>query len=597
MSGIAGIIHLSGPPPLRDEARQLSAGVAHRGRDDKGWFAEGPAALVFRHFRGGEADRCGPHVGPRRVLLQDARVYEGGPDAVQDAWERDGADGLRRVQADFALACWDRRDHVLELARDPLGTRPLYWVRAGDRIAFASEIPPLLGLPWVSRELGLEQLSEYLSFRYVHAPRTMLRDVQSVPPGHVVRLSREGSRIERWVRPRWAPPGSQATTEDAARMVDAGLRRSVARRLRGPDPVAVLLSGGLDSSAILWHALDLGARPTAFTLALADDRTDEGAFAARTAKVLGADHQVLRVDGDALAEDLEATTRAFGQPLPSAAAVLQRRLMEAIRPSFRVVLSGDGGDEVLGGRGMNVLAARMRRNRLLGRLPAPLRRASRGLARKAGLSDLSASSAQFGRDRSIGGSRVFHSAERAQLLRDPGLVRPGIRRVVLDPFYQEVDTDPFNGVLHAWQRGWLPEDSLLRSDRTAAHAGLEVRYPMLDGSLVRTCGSLPGDVKVVAQGLGFQTKWPLRQAMEGRLPPSVLNRPKRSLPNPLGRWLRGGGRGFLMETVEHISADASALFAPAEVRRLASEHLAGKANHGLKLWTLVLFSTWRRTIG
>ena len=119
---------------------------------------------------------------------------------------------------------------------------------------------------------------------------------------------------------------------------------------------------------------------------------------------------------------------------------------------------------------------------------------------------------------------------------------------------------------------------------------------MLDGSLVRTCGSLPGAVKVVAKGLGFQTKWPLRVAMEGRLPDHVLHRPKRSLPNPLGRWLRAGGRSFLLETVEHIAADPTALFVPAEVRRLADEHLGGKANHGLKLWTLVLFSTWRRLL-
>jgi asparagine synthase (glutamine-hydrolysing) len=176
-------------------------------------------------------------------------------------------------------------------------------------------------------------------------------------------------------------------------------------------------------------------------------------------------------------------------------------------------------------------------------------------------------------------------------------VRPGIRSLVLEPFYQEVDTDPINSVLHVWQRGWLPEDSLLRSDRTAAHNGLEVRTPLLDPSFVRTCNSLPGTVKVVPQGTGFQTKWPLRLAMQDRLPDAVLRRPKRSLPNPLGRWLRGDGRGFLDDAVDAIQRDAAALFAPQHVARLRDEHVAGRADHGLKLWTLVLFSVWRRQVG
>lgn len=597
MSGIAGILHLSGAPPLRDEAQQLSTGVAHRGRDDKGWFADGPAVLVHRRQAGGGAEAPEPRVNVARVLLLDARCYQpGGNAALEAAWDRDGLDGLRTINADFALASWDRRAKVLSLARDPLGTRPLYWVRKGDKVAFCSEIHPLLGLSWVSRAVALDHVAEYLSFRYVHAPRTLLQDVQAVPPGHVVRIDASGERTERWYRPRWAPPGSRIDEADAARMVDASLRESVGRRLEGPGPVSVLLSGGLDSSAILFHARELGASPGAVTLAFDGDPADETAFAARIAKVMDVQHQVVRVDGSALVDDLWEVTRQFGQPLPSAAAVLQNRLMAELRSDARVVLSGDGGDEVLGGRGMNVLAARLRRNRLLGHLPGPLRRMGRGVAEKAGLTDLAASSNQFGRDRSIGGSRVFHSAERVELLRDPGLVRPGIRRTVLDPFYQEVDTDPINAVLHAWQRGWLPEDSLLRGDRTAAWNGLEVRYPMLDTELVAAARSLPGSAKVVAQGMGFQTKWPLRVAMAERLPQQVLNRPKRSLPNPLGTWLRGAGRGFLLETVETLANDPAGIFLPATVRRLADEHLSGKANHGLKLWTLALFIVWKRSI-
>ena len=212
---------------------------------------------------------------------------------------------------------------------------------------------------------------------------------------------------------------------------------------------------------------------------------------------------------------------------------------------------------------------------------------------RAGLSDLAASSAQFGRDRSIGGSQVFHSAERARLLRDQGLVR-GIRRTVLDPYYQEVDTDPINAMLHVWQRGWLPEGCC------CAATG---RRPTTASRSATPCSTSPssappaacGSVKVVSQGLGWSDDTAARHAgapAHARVAPA-----KRSLPNPLGSWLRGGGRVFLLDTVEAVLDDPASLFVPAEVRRLSDEHLSGRADHGLKLWTLSLFAAWRKVSG
>ena len=158
----------------------------------------------------------------------------------------------------------------MQLARDPTGTRPLFWTRHGDKIAFASEIQPLLRLPWVSRDLALDHIAEYLSFRYVHAPRTLYRSIHSIPPGHVLRLRSDGERMDRWWSPSWSPPGTGRPQDlaDIPDRFDVILRRSVQKRIRSThEDIAVLLSGGLDSSAILYHAAETCDRPLGFTLA------------------------------------------------------------------------------------------------------------------------------------------------------------------------------------------------------------------------------------------------------------------------------------------------------------------------------------------
>lgn len=599
MGGIAGILHFSGDPPLRDQAQQLATGVAHRGRDRKGMFAEGPMVLAHRAFQARRGGAREPHQHGDLVVCLDGRLYGGDVTTLAAAWAARGSACLSELDGDFALVVWDVRKQVLWLARDATGTRPLYRAQRGGRHAFASELPPLLGLPWVSRDLATDHIAEFLSFRYVHAPRTLFRDVQAVPPGHVVRIDAHGERTERWWRPRWSPPGAPPPKDaDVVEQVDKALGAAVSRRAHADEDVAVLLSGGLDSSAMLWHLSQGGRTVPTYTIALADDLVDESSFAARVAKVMGAEHRVVRVTNDDLVDHIHACTRMMGHPLPGAAAVLQHLLFKAIRPDARIVLSGDGGDEVLAGRGMDQVAQRLRGARLLGNATGPLSGTVKGLAGRLGLRDLAASAVHFGRDRNIGGSRVFHSAERVEILRDPGMVRPGIRRLVLDPLYQEVDSDPINAILHVWQRGWLPEDSLSRSDRMAAHAGVEVRYPMLDREFMRLTAGLPGPVKVHPVRLGWVTKWPLRQAMLDRMPDrAYVRRPKRSLPNPLDRWLRDQGRGFLRDAVEGLLADPTALFAPSAVRRLMAEHLEGKANHGLKLWTLTLFHAWRTGMG
>lgn len=599
MAGIAGIIQV-GDPPERDALLRLSAALAHRGSAAEQIFAEGGALLAQRNRRAGLELAS----SARLALVLDGRVARADTSAAPSAdggrllaaWEQSGVESLSTLEGSFAFAIWERREQVLWLGRDPFGTRPLFWTRRGRTIAFASEIPALLTLPWVGRDLASENLAEYLSFRYVHAPRTLLRDVFEVPPGHVVRFDANGPRARRWWTPAWSlPEASVPPDRETSARVDEALRRAVGR-LSADGPVGVLLSGGLDSSAILFHARGAPRPPVAFTVSLASDPADESPFAGRVARVLGVEQHVVRVEGARIVAELDACTARMGQPLPTAAAVLQDLLYREAAGHVRALLSGDGGDEVLGGRSIEQIAARVRAARALSRLPPGVRALGRVAAERAGRADLAGGAEHYGLLQSLGGSSVFDRDARQALLADAGLVRPGQRRALLEPLYREVQTDPLNEVLHVWQRGWLPEDSLARSDRLAAHAGLEVRYPLLDRELVQLCAGLPGEAKVRARLLGSGTKWPLRRAMEGRLPENLLNRPKRALPAPLDHWLRTEGVGFLRERTEALVGDPLGLFRPEEVRRLVRDHLAGAGNHGLKLWTLILFDAWRQTL-
>ena len=615
MGGIAGIVHFRGPAPSRDVARAMSAAVAHRGPDDSGTWAEGPAVLVQRRLALTEAGRRQPIAANPHTLVLDGRIYElgamarqlatlgvtprtgGDADMVLSAWSVWGSDTVARLHGDFALAVWDRRDRVLHLARDPAGVKPLYYTWKDGRFAFASDVRALLGLPWVSRDVAVEEIAEYLSFRYTHAPRTLLRDIRLLPAGHTARVGATGVRLHRWWLPEYAAMGADEADEDGVRdRLELQLDRGVQRRLVSDNPVGVLLSGGTASTAITALG-SLRQRLHTVNVSFADVGADEAAFAGRVASLFETEHSTLRVSRDGFLEAVPRVVQSLGQPLTSPAAILQQLLAEHAREQgIRVLLSGYGVDEVLGGPAVASLVREIRAARIGGRLPRPARGLLRNALATVGRGQALDDPEHFGLHRSVGGAHVFDQDSRVDLLRDPAHVRPGIRRRSLEPFYAEVDTDPINQVLHVYQRGWLSEDPLLRSDRTSMAAGVEVRYPLLDRELVEWAASLPGSAKVKRRHGRYVGHWPLVRLVENQVGAELAWRPKRGMPTPLNRWLRGPGEAFLWERIEGVCEDRLGLFRVDRVREMARRHAAGDADLGPRLWTLIFLDAWLRTL-
>jgi len=535
----------------------------------------------------------------RQRIARAGGVTEGrsAADLFLSAWRQWGLECLQFIEGDYALALWDSQEGVLRLFRDRFGVRPLYFAAEAGRFAFASDPRALLRLDWLGLNFAREELSEYLSFRYTHAPRTLLEGIQQLPAGHYARVDEKGLKVHRWVLPVYSESGAEPPEEgEAVWKLETALTRAVTRRMGSGERVGILLSGGSASSAIAAMAVRSNqANPRSYYLALADSDIDEQAFASRAAKLFGTEHRPIRIEAEHFFDALDVVTASLGQPLTSPAAVCEYLLCQRARREVDVLLTGTGADELLAGQAATRLAKELSKARILARSPELgrklLSRAGRLIGR-----DVLEESGSPGLTRLIGGSNVFDVDGRLEVLKDPGLVHPGMRRRRLEPLYEEVLTDPINEVLHVYARGWMAEDILQRADGVSAISGLQVRYPMLDSELVKLCASWPGSAKIKRRGSRWVGRWPLRQLVSRHLPPQLVWRPDRSMPAPLHDWLRGRSAPVLKQRVESICDNPLGLFRPDVVRKMAQEHAVGEANHGLRLWTLFFFDSWWRNL-
>ncbi|MCB9665852.1 MAG: hypothetical protein H6732_17230 [Alphaproteobacteria bacterium] len=604
MAGLLGIVDLAqGAPNVRSLQRLLRLGV--RQGTERGTWRERAVGLAWT---GRSTDVC--HEDEDLVVLVDGWVRlqgmtqgeeeEGAATLVARAWRRWGVDLARYADGEFTIAVVERASQVVHLLRDASATRPLFHARAGDRFAFASELAPLLALPWVGRELSRDHLAEYLAFRVVHAPRTLLRDVHQVPAGHRLRFGAEGARVVRWHTPTYAAPGTAVPREqDVVPELTSAIERAVRRRLGGGgDRVGIYLSGGVGSTALVAAARAASRRLRTFTVIFAEEPFPESPFAGRVAQLLGMDHTVVTVGSKDVSDHFDEAVGALGVPCGNVSVILQLLLARHAVTEVDAVLTGDGTDQLFGGNMLVEPAAGIRRAAAVHMLPFPLRRpllqALGVVGRGKGV--------RFAPDdwplaNGVGGVHLFDVRGRRSLLLDESLARPDVRTETLRPFYAEVDSDVLNRVLHAFYMSSLVADTLPRVEATAAAAGLQAGFPLLDGDVRRLAQVLPGAFKVQGMGRGdLPTRWLLRTMLRGTLPAALVNRPDRGMPRPLDDWLVGAGRLFLEERFAQLRADPLDLFHTTALEAL--KRGLGRT-HGAtqRLWSLLILDAWARHHG
>lgn len=609
MCGIGGVIATDRVP---DPAvlTQMGAAMRHRGPDGGNEEAYGRAGLVVRRLsivdRSGGAQPIANEDGSCHIVLNgeiynyralqtqlEARGHRfrtnSDVECVIHGYEEFGDDVVLRLRGMFAFAIYDGRRERLLLARDRLGKKPLLYWHGAPGLSFASELRALLEDPRVPRELDLEAIHHYLTYQYVPAPWTVLRGVYKLPPAHLLIYERGRVHLERYWKLRFWPTLSLDSAE-AAQEVRRILRESVQLRLIGEVPIGAFLSGGLDSSAVTATMSEFGP-VTTFSLGFDEPSFDERSYARLLAQRYDTRHHEFIADSS-IAEFLPKLVEHYGEPFADASALPTYYLASQTAPYVKVVLNGDGGDELFGGyvryRALGWLHALTRipgasalSKRVLpfveGALPASARALLVALAPSA--------SESYGRMISC-----FTPEEKAELYAsDMAAVGHVNTYSLLNDRYSEADgPDILARTLYVDTLTYLPDDLLVKMDIATMAHGLEARSPLLDHELVEFVARLPSRFKR-SHGL---TKVILRQAMADLLPDEILSRPKWGFAVPVDRWLRTQLRPLLRETLlsSHL---VPTLFRHAFITRLIDEHEGSERNHSHKLWTLLMLELWR----
>jgi asparagine synthase (glutamine-hydrolysing) len=513
-------------------------------------------------------------------------------------YEEHGPRMFAELDGIFAIAVWDARTRTLLLARDHLGVKPLYVHERGAEIRFASEIKALLRDDAVPRELDLDALDEHLTYRFTPAPRTLLRGVSKIEPATVL-IWRDGAvtREHYWRSGMSAP--LELDFADAAAAFRDQLRAAVHRQMMSDRPIGVMLSGGVDSAAIVALMSERSSQVKTFTVGWKDGGdADETALARETAALFGTEHHELVMDHEDFAAELPEVIAMLEEPVATSSAFGFRAVSALAREHVPVLLSGQGADELLGGYWRYIgewLAGRaLGLPRPLPQLVTPLARASRR-ARSARLErGLRALRYPDVLERFMDIYAVFTPVQKLELygpaLRDGRTINGQPARAVERLRRQVAGADSLAQMLYVDVRLWLPDDLLLVGDKMSMAESVEMRVPFLDPRLVDFTEALPSDYKV-RRG---RRKALEKAALEPLLPREIIYRKERGFSTPLQQWLRADMGGFAREILLAPDGHSRQLFQASAIEGLLQRHQAGDFDHTRQIFTLLSFELWAR---
>jgi asparagine synthase (glutamine-hydrolysing) len=625
MCGIAGIAYADPAHPVdRDLVRRMTDLMRHRGPDAGGLHVGRGVALGHRRLSiidvaGGDQPIFNEDRSKAVILngeiynfqeLQaelEARghrfVTRSDTEVIVHGYEEWGLDCVSRLRGMFAFALWDATAHRLLLARDRVGKKPLYYAADGGSLRFASELKAVLRDPTLKRAVDLEAMEDYFTFGAVAAPRTIFQGIAQLPPAHYLVWERGALRITEY----WDVPHGPAVPRSETRALEefnAIFTEAVRLRLISDVPLGAFLSGGVDSSAVVEAMARLSRGPVVTTsIAFQDRRFSEAEHARAVADALATQHHELLVSPRA-AEVLPRLVWHLDEPFADASALPTYYVAKAARERVTVALSGDGGDEVFAGYerryGLNRWEARLR-----GRLPGWFRSGVLGpLGRIYPKADWL--------PRPLRARYIFQNLattfERAYFA-DLSRFRPEDKSALLSPEFQTSlngydsfegfrrhfdrvrDRDPLTRLLYVDLKTWLANDILVKVDRMSMASSLEVRSPLLDHKVIEFAASLPSDLKY----RGPVAKYLLKRHLDGRVPASVIHRPKQGFEIPLAAWLRGELREMGQELVLSRRALERGYARPERVRVLWDEHQRGFRDRASQLWALMMLELWHRT--
>ena len=614
----------------------MNGRLAHRGPDDAGEYFNADCALGLAHRRLSIIDTSSRGRQPmwdasgvacivfngeiynfrelRRTLVAEDVAFHSATDTevLLNLYLKYGDQALGQLNGMFAFAIWDTRDQSLLLARDGVGVKPLYYAETSAGFIFGSELKALLCSPAVERTLDHAAMRHYLTYLWCPAPGTMLRDVKKLQPGDAIRV-RAGRIVSRWTHYKlpFDQPIQPMSMGEASTAVREHVQQAVRRQLVADVPLGAMLSGGLDSSAIVASARSEGESPDCFTIGFRDNAferegtVDDLPYARRVASHLDVDLHTIYVTPNAIADEVERMIHALDEPQADFAAVHVFFICRLAREhGIKVLLSGTGGDDIFSGyRRHRALLA----ERWWSWLPTPMRQGirlftsrlpstpaiSRRVAKAFAYAHLDGDArlASYFRwseaaiAESLWAGPLRHEA--GPLSRPAELAEPLLRSLEDLPS----DAELLNRMLYLDCRHFLPDHNLNYFDKMSMAAGVEVRVPLLDPDLVSLAARLP----TVHKYHGGAGKRAFKAAMAPLLPREVLHRPKSGFGTPVRHWLHNELRPLVDDTLSDAAILRRGVFDATAVQRLIALDRAGQLDAAFTLLALVCVELWCRT--
>src|SRR5262245_50991296 len=614
MCGIAGIASLGARPVDLDEVRRMCGALAHRGPDDEGFHVAGGIALGMRRLSiidlHSGRQPIGNEDGSVWVVfngeiynyreLRDELIRRGhrlatstDTETIVHLYEEFGPRCVDRLRGMFAFAVWSGRRRRLLLARDRLGIKPLFHAVVGDRLVFASELKAILALGEVEPQLDWAALSHLLTFGTTPRDRSIVAGVAKLEPGHLLEVSPgDLPQIRRYWDVHFEPDRARDETFYLERLREL-LDESVRLHMVSDVPVGAFLSGGMDSSAVVASMSRVARSPVrTFSIGFADPAFNELPSARLAARTFGTQHRDLVLEPQAL-DELDRLAWALDEPFADSSAIPTYAVSKLAAQSVKVVLSGDGGDELFAGYDKYVVAGRQRR---YDAIPAPVRAALGHLARRLppGMRGrvFLRPVALNGPDRTLTGATLFRQAHLARLLTPEtlGQVADHDAWAMARPWLTGGSAHWLSTLQYADLQMYLPLDILTKVDRMSMAHSLEARVPLLDHVLVEFAATIPPELQL-RDGAGKRL---FKRALESVLPAAIRERPKRGFAIPLGRWFRAGWSDFVRDLLLSERARQRGLFQPREIERLIGRPQRGQEDMDLQLWTALSLELWFR---
>jgi asparagine synthase (glutamine-hydrolysing) len=619
MCGICGLLAFDGAPAQRGVIEAMTRVLRHRGPDSEGVHIDGALALGATRLAILDIERAGQPMTSadgQVTIVHNGEVYNhaelrrelecsgsrfrtsGDTEVVLELYRRHGADCFERLRGMFATAIWDAPRRRLVLARDAFGIKPLFYRLTPNSVAFASELKSLLLIPAFSREIDGEALQCYLAQNSIPAPLTIFREARKLQPGHALVCEDGDVTIARFARPgpaaardlRREPQG------ELVRELRERLRDSVRAHLVSDVPVGVLLSGGIDSSLLTaLAAQEAPAPPATFSIGFEEQSFNELSSARLVAAQWKTDHHELVLRPDA-AELLVEMAAAFDEPFGDSSALPTYLVSRLASEHVKVVLSGEGGDELFGG--YETYAADLLAERvpgavsvlapLVNRIPSSDGRVSVEYRAKRFL----AAMALPPLERHQAFKEIFSADARGELLNgdaphDFDVLAPQRRR------FAETAGAPLLARLQDVDLGvYLVDDLLVKTDRMSMAHSLEARVPFLDPLVCDFALALPTSLRV----RGLQKKRLLRAAAAAWVPRRIVQGRKRGFSIPAAAWLRSELAPFAREVLSPETLAHHGVFAPAAVQAVLDEHVARTRDNSRQLWGLIMFTLWRDSL-